>query len=49
MGLADYGESGTQSRVVNVFGDGFCAAIVHEYDFEIGCVRLPDQGLQAFL
>ena len=49
MSLFDYGEWVTLSRATNVFRSRYCAAIVHEDDFEIRRIRLPRQGLQAFL
>src|SRR5665811_1217823 len=49
MSLLDYGQWLTLPRAANVFRSGFCAAVVHEDDFKIRCVRLPRQGLQAFL
>ena len=49
MSLPDHGECATLSRAPNVVRDGFGAPVVHKNDFEIGCVRWPRQGLQAFL
>ena len=49
MSLFDYREWVTLTRATNVLRRRFCASIVHEDDFEIRCIRLPRQGLQAVL
>ena len=45
MSLSDYGEWVTLPRATNVLWSSFCAAIVHEDDFEIEARSIAASGI----